>query len=122
MIAAKIRIPFISRILSYAFAEQACGTEHQYKDEHAERDHVLPLVAEASGADILEQPEDEASDERASDVADAAQHGSSESLDAGDEPDVEPRIEPQSVHQSRDPGEDAADDERRRDDPVDVDT
>src|SRR5579864_1599545 len=123
MMAAKIRIPFISRFLRRdAFAEQASRPEHQHQHEHAERDHILPLVSKTACPDVFEQPEDYPAHQRATDVADAAQHRGRERLDTWDEPDVEPCIETQAVHQSGDTREDAADDEGRRDDPVDVHT
>src|ERR1041385_8753840 len=92
--AKRTRIPFTSSLLAGdAFAEQAGGPEHEHEDEDRERDHVLPLVSHACGADVLDEPKSQASQQRAPDVADPTEHGRDERLDARDEPDVEARPE-----------------------------
>ena len=65
------------------------GPEQEHEHEHEEREHVLPLTAEDGGAVVLEQAEEQPAEQRAADVADAAEHGRGEGLDAGEEPDVE---------------------------------
>ena len=78
--------------------------------------------AEDGRAVVLEQAEQQAADERAADVADAAEHRGGERLDAGQEADVEAGgLEEDHEEEAGGAGEDAAEQERERDDPVDVD-
>ena len=79
-------------------------------------------AAEDDRAVRLQQPEQQAAHQRAADVADAAEHGRGERLDAGQEADVEAGgLEEDHEQEPGGAGEDAAEQERERHDAVDVD-
>src|SRR5437764_13652976 len=85
-----------SRALPDHFAEEALRTEDQNQDEDGEGEDVLVLGAEGTageqrqvgGRERLQKPEHDPPQHRAWDIADAAEHGRRERLQAGNEPRV----------------------------------
>ena len=111
-----------ARALPRVSPSRPLGRNEQHEDEDEEREHVLPLAAEDGGAVVLEQPEEQAAEQRAADVADAAEHRGGERLDAGEEADVVAgRLEEDGEQEPGGAGEQPAEQEREHDDAVDVD-
>src|SRR2546430_4420479 len=122
--------PDRSRPPPHHFAQEPLRTEDQDEDQHGEGEDVLVLGAErpprqerqVGGGERLEQAEDEASGHRAGDVADAAQHGRGEGLEAGSEArvGVDQTVLDAEEHAGR-TAHRPPDEEGDRDHPVDVD-
>src|SRR5882757_879549 len=122
----------VSRPVRDALAEQALGPDEQHDDEEDEGPHVGPAAAAEllHAGDVgdvrrgagFRYPQDEAAEHGSVDVADAAEDGGGEGLEAGLEAHVVSDLavfEPGG--QARDGGEEAADGEGDDDDPVGVD-
>src|SRR5205807_7145350 len=77
-----------SGTVGYPHAEQPHRAEGEHDDEHGEDDRVLPLAAEQLRAKDRDQPDQEAAETGADDVADAAQNRSGEGDDAEPESEV----------------------------------
>src|ERR671922_2313655 len=66
-------------------AEQTAGADQHHDDQDPEDDQVRERRGYVAGRERLGQPDEEAAEHRAGDVADAAQHRSRERLQAGRE-------------------------------------
>src|SRR5438034_373505 len=72
----------LSCAVPHPLAQQARRPEHQHRDQHQEREHVLVVAAEDAAGEVadvaraerLDQAEQHAAEHRAAEVADAAQH------------------------------------------------
>src|SRR4051812_35074680 len=84
---------FGSGAIRHALAEQALRAQRQHEDQHDEREDVLVVraehaagdLADVAGAERLDQAQQHAAQHGAGQVADAAEHGRREGLEAGGE-------------------------------------
>src|SRR5882672_1353259 len=80
--------------IGHALTEQALRSYGEHEDQHDEGEDVLVVAAQhaagqaadVAGAERLDQAEQDTADHRAGEVADAAEHRSSESLQPGQKP------------------------------------
>src|SRR5262249_38903029 len=123
------RGPSSSGALPHDLTEQALGPENQDQDQDGEREDVLVLGAEGAareqrevgGGKGFEQAQHQPAHHGARDVADAAENGGGECLEARDEPRV--GIDEAVLHteeHARGAAHGSADQERQWDDPGDV--
>src|SRR5262249_23488790 len=84
-------------LLRQGFAEQPLRAEDQDHHEKREGDEIAQLIGgrnaepveEKRGPDRFDDAEKEAAEHRAGNIADAAEHGGAECLDAGKKPHIE---------------------------------
>src|SRR3569623_2046614 len=80
--------------LDNARSQQARGAEHQHRDQHEECEHVLVIAAEEAAGQVadvaraegLDQPQQQAAEHRAAQIAAAPQHRRRDGLAAEQEP------------------------------------
>src|SRR3954468_22913497 len=68
----------MSHLLDRRLAEQAFGFEHHHQDQDGEHGRVRPLLAEAvrrTVVDALDEADEQTTEDRSVEVADAAQDG-----------------------------------------------
>src|SRR5437867_836219 len=70
-----------SDLLGEMLAEQPAGPQHQDRDQHRKRDGVSPVSPYEPRAEALRQPQEEAPEHGATEVADSAEHGRGEGLE-----------------------------------------
>ncbi len=103
-------------------AQQALRPEHEDQHEVAEHDRRRPLRADPVVGDLLDHADDQAAEDGALDVADAAHDGGGERDQAGGEAGEEPHVGlVQRVDEAGGAGHQAAEQERERDRRVHVD-
>ena len=99
-----------------------CGPEHEDQHEVAEHDRRRPLRADPVVGDLLDDADDQAAEDGALEVADAAHDRRGERDQAGGEAGEEPHVGlVERVDQPRRAGHQAAEQEREGDRRVDVD-
>src|SRR5262249_26619845 len=119
-----------SRALSYHFAEEALRKEEEEEEKAEDGEYVWVRGAAATageqrhvrGGEGLQEPEHDAAQHSAGNVADATEHGRREGLQARNEARV--GVDEAVLHSEQHAGGTthcATDQERQRDDPVDVD-
>jgi len=116
--------------LDNARPQQAGRAEHQHRDQHEEREHVLVMAAEETAGEVadvaraerFDQSQQQAAQHRPAQIADAAQHRGREGLEAEQKTHV--IVRQAVIGADHDPGyrgQRRADHERGGDHPVDVD-
>src|SRR3954466_13043473 len=103
-------------------AEQPLRLEDHDQDQVGEHDHGGPVAADPAVGELLDDPDDEAAEHRAAEVADAAHDGGGERDEAGAEALEEPHLRlVERVDEAGGARQQAAQQERERDRGVDVD-